>query len=256
MGTDPRMEGRPRCVLFLDYDGTLAPFRVARLEATPFPGVRRRLGRLLAGRSTRVVIVSGRTVDDLRYLLRLDPLPELWGAHGWEHQPAGGEARVLPLPEAARNGLREAEAWARAGGLGERLERKPGCLALHWRGVSPDVRDAMHDSVRAGWGALAAAGGLELTEFDGGIELRVPGRDKGDAVRAVLETIEWREGVLAAFLGDDRTDEDAFSALKQSLGERALNVLVRDQWRESCADAWLRPPACLRRFLDRWIALE
>jgi trehalose-phosphatase len=83
--------------------------------------------------------------------------------------------------------------------------------------------------------------------FDGGVELRVPGRDKGTVVNAVLDEIAGT--VAAAYLGDDQTDEDAFRAL----GDRGLKVLVRPEMRASEADLWLEPPDELLNFLDQWI---
>ena len=51
-----------------------------------------------------------------------------------------------------------------------------------------------------------------------------------------------------AYLGDDRTDEDAFRALRG----RGLSVLVRAEPRETAADAWIRPPEELIEFLRTW----
>src|SRR5690554_431273 len=78
-----------RRVLFLDYDGTLAPFRVQRNEAVPYPGVRRALALLQRGEHTRLVIVSGRACADVLLLLGLDDIPEVWGSHGWERRLPG-----------------------------------------------------------------------------------------------------------------------------------------------------------------------
>jgi len=78
------------------------------------------------------------------------------------------------------------------------------------------------------------------------LELRVRGRNKGVAVRTVLS--EEGEDVVAAYLGDDRTDEDAFVAIER----RGLGVLVRDQYRPTAASHWLRPPEELLDFLIRW----
>ena len=52
---------------------------------------------------------------------------------------------------------------------------------------------------------------MELLEFDGGIEMRMPGLDKGDAVRTILDEIG--PEVPVAYLGDDLTDERAHDYL-------------------------------------------
>ncbi len=59
---------------------------------------------------------------------------------------------------------------------------------------------------------------------------------------------EPRETVFA-YLGDDRTDEDAFCALQG----RGLNVLVRRERRPTAADLWLEPPEDLLWFLRHWL---
>jgi trehalose-phosphatase len=97
-----------------------------------------------------------------------------------------------------------------------------------------------------GWTPLAERSGLKLLQFEAGLELRVSHPDKGDAVRTILAALDAK--VPIAFLGDDLTDEDAFQVLRG----RGLTVLVRDDYRETMAEAWLRPPAELIDFLERW----
>ena len=242
----PRLRGAARPLLMLDYDGTLAPFRVARDEAVPYPGVRERLGSLLREGMTRLVIVSGRTVADLLPLLGLEPHPEIWGCHGWERRLPSGEHRLGTLPSPARAALEQAADWIADAGLEARSERKPVSLTLHWRGMEGREAEALRQAAVAAWQPLATAAGLELHGFDGGLELRHPGRDKGSAVREILSEMPAVSPV--AYLGDDWTDEDAFKAL----AGRGLSVLVRASRRQSAADCWLRAPEELLEFLDRW----
>jgi trehalose-phosphatase len=94
----------------------------------------------------------------------------------------------------------------------------------------------------------AAEAGLQRLAFDGGVELRLAGSDKGIAVRAMLG--ELGEDAAVAYLGDDLTDEDAFAAL----GDRGLSVLVRATPHPTRAQAWIRPPEELFEFLASWSA--
>jgi trehalose 6-phosphate phosphatase len=73
------------------------------------------------------------------------------------------------------------------------------------------------------------------------------GRDKGDAVSTILGEIG--PEVPVAYLGDDRTDERAFLALRT----QGLGVLVRPRWRETAAALWIRPPEGLQEFLKHWL---
>jgi trehalose-phosphatase len=89
--------------------------------------------------------------------------------------------------------------------------------------------------------------GLHLLPFDGGLELRARGKNKGDAVSTILQ--ESGSEVAAAYLGDDQTDENAFRAIKG----RGVAILVRADPRPTVADIWLRPPEELGRFLRDWL---
>lgn len=243
------LEGAGRKVLFLDYDGTLAPFRVDRERAFPYPGVRERLETIRRDRATRLVLISGRWTEALLPLLGMVDPPEIWGSHGWERLlPGGGPPRVGPLDEEQVRGLAEADDWAVSAGFRGRYERKPAGLAVHFRGLPAAESDRLREMASRALSRIARSGGLDLHPFDGGIELRAPGRNKGFAVETVLG--EEPSGIPAAYLGDDRTDEDAFRALEG----RGLRVLVREEERPTEADLWIRPPEELLRFLDRWIA--
>lgn len=230
----------------LDYDGTLAPFRVQPEKAVPYPGVREILSKLLKGQRTRVVLISGRWTKDLIPLLKPDPLPEIWGSHGWERLRADGTYEIAAFNDWALRGLAEADRWVEEKGLAGRCEHKPGCLALHWRGLAPEKTRGIYSKAITKWTLLAKKTGLILSEFDGGLELRVPGRNKGHAVKTILA--EMGNDSMAAYLGDDITDEDAFKAIKG----RGLGILARDEYRSTAADLWLTPPEELLEFLLRW----
>ena len=236
-----------RRVLFLDYDGTLAPFTPRRDRAIPYPGVRNELDALIEQARSRLVIVSGRVVEDLIPLLGLKRVPEIWGAHGWQRlTPGESVARIGEIDQAARDALSRAKVWAEERGWSEHCETKPGCLALHWRGLNRTRQRTMRDRAAEAWRKIASEHGLQLNEFDGGLELRVSGWNKGRVVETVLD--EEPSDAAVAYLGDDLTDEDGFAALEG----RGLGVLVRAELRKTRADLWIRPPEELLEFLRRW----
>ena len=119
-----RIAAAPFRVLMLDYDGTLAPFRVERDRATPYPGVRERVEALLAGGRSRVVVVTGRALGEIDALLGVNPPLEVWASHGWEHRGRGGEVQRFPLPESAGGWARPRAGLYRGAGAGggERVE--------------------------------------------------------------------------------------------------------------------------------------
>lgn len=232
--------------LLLDYDGTLAPFRIERNEAIPYPGVREVLNTVLAAGHTRVVVISGRALQDLEPLLGLEQRPELWGSHGWERLLPDGSYILSELNPRAEQGLVTARRWLEAHGWSEHCETKPVSVALHWRGQAQEMMATMRARTEAYWVELAEQTGLVPHLFDGGIELRPSGRDKGVAVRILLE--ELPPTAKIAFLGDDMTDEDGFLALR----DRGVGILVRMEYRLTAACYWLQPPDALLQFLWRW----
>lgn len=235
--------------LLLDYDGTLAPFRVERDEATLYPGVREILGALIDAKQLRVVIISGRAIEDLIPLLRLKQLPEIWGSHGWERLLPDGRRLTADLSEPMRRVLVQVPDWIEAVGLQSRYEPKPAGFALHWRGTDESVIRDIREKTLQKWSSPSEDSGLIAKEFDGGIELSAAGKDKGDAARTIIS--EMGEGATVAYLGDDLTDEDAFRVLKG----KGLGVLVRPEFRPTTADLWLQPPDDLIEFLKNWITI-
>jgi trehalose-phosphatase len=244
-----RVGAAERRGLLVDFDGTIAPFSSDRSRATAYPGVLDALRALArSARPTRVAIVSGRALADLRRLAAVEPPIELWGSHALERLTADGR-RVAEPPSGDVDGLlREIHSAFAAAGLSSVLERKPYGVAIHRRGTPPDAFDRARRELFEVFGARAEEAGLQRLAFDGGVEFRASGSDKGIAVRAMLG--ELGEGAAVAYLGDDLTDEDAFAAL----GELGLSVLVRDVPHATRARAWIRPPAELLRFLSDWLA--
>lgn len=240
-------QGAAKPLLMLDYDGTLAPFRVDRFKARPWAGVRELLTRIQCHGGTRIVVITGRPAGEIGPLLGVEPTPEIWGLHGAERLHANGRREVTETPPAARGRLGEIHARLRHNALGGLFEEKANAAVMHWRGVSPAKAKLIEKQTRELFEPLARMYGLTLLEFEAGLELRA-GPEKSDAVRALLE--ETTNGVPrpAAYLGDDITDESAFRAIKG----RGLGVLVRRQFRKTEADIWLRPPQELRTFLMQW----
>lgn len=230
--------------LLLDYDGTLAPFTSNPARAFPYPDISDALHRIQHETDTRVVIVTGRRASDIPKLISLRGI-EIWGCHGIERLRPDGSNEIARIDARLLAAIETASRLIACEGLSYLAERKTASIAIHWRGKE-DISEHIVRRVRRIWSMIPDRNDLRLAPFDGGIEIRVAQRDKGDAVRSVFA--EMAPNVAMAYLGDDTTDEDAFGALTR----RGLCILVRDNYRPTVADVWIRPPAGLLAFLRGW----
>jgi trehalose 6-phosphate phosphatase len=242
-----KLAAAPSSVLLLDYDGTLAPFHPERSQAYPYPRVVPLLEGILRCKRSRVVIITGRPIVEMRSLLSPLRNIEIWGSHGVEHLLANGTYRRTMIAPETEALLSQAESWLAAAGLSSRTEIKPGGIAVHWRGMPDTEMKRVQVCAHEGLSVFADQPKLKLLKFEAGLELRVAHPDKGDAVSSILSASDHKTSV--AYLGDDLTDEDAFRVLDS----HGLTILVRPEYRETSARIWLRPPEELTRFLEQWL---
>ena len=206
-----RLQGKPPAALLLDFDGTLAPIR-SRPGQVRLSAARRRALRRLS-RKMFIAVVSGRSLADLHRRLAV-PGMACAGSHGleirfrgrlWRH-PGCREAAGL-LPAVVR------DVRARLGDAsGLLVERKPCSAAFHFRLAAPGQRRRIAKAVRAAVtplrGALTLVRGKMVLEARPALHW-----NKGDAVRAILALAGLQGRHPLVYIGDDRTDEDAFRAL-------------------------------------------
>jgi trehalose 6-phosphate phosphatase len=238
-----RVFDAPARLLALDYDGTLAPFQVERMSATPLPGIVDALQGILRRCDTEVALISGRPVEQVLTLLG-DLRVTIIGAHGWEVRGPDGGRRDPPLDPTMGDAL--GKVWEALGDWQARAEQKRASVAFHIRGMPSGAGETALVEVRRRWRALGPELPLELLAFDGGLEMRAPGRHKGDAMQSLLETAP--AGTFGVYLGDDLTDEDAFRALEG----RGVGIRVGPELRFSAAAGRLDDIPAVRAFLERW----
>jgi trehalose 6-phosphate phosphatase len=206
-----------------DYDGVLAPLVGDPSAAVPLPGVGLALERLAAHDGVVVALVSGRGVADLRAVSGFEG-PYRWiGSHGAEYDgPLTGELA------ARRGALADRLAPLVAAVPGARLEVKPASVAVHVRQVTDRAAAAalLEQADAAADPSLTKKPGKEV------LELAVTDADKGSALLRLRDDVG---AVATVYLGDDRTDEDAFRALspddltvKVGEGETAARYRVAD----------------------------
>jgi len=234
-----QLRGASTIALFLDFDGTLTHLQPRPEDVWPDGCVRHNLTLLARSRRFRVWIISGRRQRDVRNRVRVPGIRYL-GLHGWEGRQGGSflsEDAQRALASLLNNLTRPF-----AGISGIWIENKEFALTVHYRkapltGVMR-ARDLLHTAL----GPLAR----QLRILEGKCVWEILPReleDKGAAVRKELAALS--TSALPIYVGDDRVDEPAFSALPEG-----LTVCVGRRT-ESRARYRLAGVAQVRIFLDK-----
>jgi trehalose 6-phosphate phosphatase len=210
------LRAAPDILLFLDFDGTLAPIVEDPSLASMPQSTRQALARLASDPRFSLAIISGRALSDLRLRVGLENLTYA-GNHGLEISGPGVEfiepgaaERLKALGELSRH-LR-----ARLHDIrGVEVENKVLSASVHFRRAPvaslPEIRQAVDDAV------VFEDNPFQITEGRKVLEIRPRvGWDKGRAVHWIRQA-SGNQAALPLYIGDDSTDEDAFLALPQGI---------------------------------------
>ena len=235
----------PDWALFLDVDGCLLDFAPHPSQVVVPAQLQRDIVRLSTMLGGALALVSGRSLDAIDEVFGdLRAIPAA-GMHGLERREPDGRRTYPPTAPESLDGIFAEAQHVAINFPGAIVERKGPNLALHWR-AAPEARDAFR--------AFAAAALRVLPDYrvQGGdmvLELRPGGAsspDKGTAVESFMAQAPFRDRT-PVFVGDDLTDEHAFSIVNAFQG---LSVLVGD--RTPSAARWRLPdPAAVRAWLAR-----
>lgn len=229
-----------RLAILLDVDGTLldiAPTPQQVVVPPELPDILARVRERLGG---ALAVVSGRMVSEIDSFfapLRLVAI----GGHGAEMRPVADgptlAGRATPLDTEFKQRLIDV-AGRHPGVL---IEDKGYSLALHYRQAPKQGVALIHDVKHAhqAWGDQS----IELLSGKAVLELKFAGFNKGSAVRQLMTYPPFTRRA-PIFVGDDRTDEDAFRVMPEFNGQ-AMSVGRKlpgiDKYFESPADVrlWL-----------------
>ncbi len=240
--------GRREPAFFLDFDGTLAPL-VSRPDLAELPSTTRRLLSSLAQRHL-VCIVSGRGLNDLKLKIGL---PELYYAADHGHRVLGPPGTAIDF-EVGPDDRHDLEAASYE--LDQRLRHIEGAIvetkgvsvSIHYRLVAeqerPAVRKIVGEVARTLPGFRLTSGKL-VHEF-------VPDSDwnKGQAVMWLMQRLRLsRRASCPVCIGDDRTDEDMFAAVKGW----GLGLVVADVPGDTHADYALGNHEEVAAFLEEFV---
>ncbi|GAB4813437.1 hypothetical protein N2152v2_000483 [Parachlorella kessleri] len=260
--------------VFLDYDGTLTPI-VSNPDLAFMSDAMRDRVRRVAGLFP-TAIISGRGREKVEGFVQLRELYYA-GSHGMDivgprpaaaagrggHSGGGGQeeggdclaegadvafqaaAQYAPLMDAVFQELEQ----GLAGIPGASVEHNKFCVSAHFRNCAPDDWPAVVTAVD---GVAARHPELKITRGRKVLEVRPQvDWDKGAALAHLLGELGLADpgSVLAVYIGDDRTDEDAFRVLAER--QLGVGILVSTKMKPTAAAYTLRDPAEVGQFLGR-----
>ena len=240
-----------RLLVLTDFDGTLAEL-AGDPDSVELPSDRRDLIQRLARRPDLTLgVVSGRRLADVRLRVGVSDGIYYAGLHGLEIEGPGIQFLHSEATHACtliqRLGRSLIDATRDLAGV--RIENKELTVAMHVRGAAPEARQRAEDTLHeiAGpfleTGALRVLHGAAVFEF-----LPAIAWTKGDAVLRIKAEVErqYRRAVWLIYIGDDVTDEDAFSVV----GGNGMTIAVGD--RPATAAFRLPDPDAVERFLRQF----
>jgi trehalose 6-phosphate phosphatase len=223
---EPLRSEPTRAAVLLDIDGTLAPI-VRHAADAHVPEATRSLLIEIAKRYRVVGCVSGRRAATARQIVSIGTIAYV-GNHGGELlRPGATRPEVDPEVAAWAGRVRQFAArvyTAEHGRIRVRSEDKDAIAAFHWRGAPDEAaaaaaveeiaRRALQEGLAVHWGRKV-------------LEVRPPvALDKGLGIATLLKGPPAQQLAAALYVGDDRTDLDAFRGLRLLAAEGALNTAI------------------------------
>ena len=200
-----------KSTILTDIDGTISEITSTPEEAVITPSMKKELSKLKE-KFRMVGVISGRSVKKAQSMVGVDGILYV-GNHGMEYVNNG---EIFIDPEAVKyldNIKKNAEQLknselSKINGL--MFEDKGICISIHYRKckLQEDVRKKIIDAVNS-----IDTNELKLTEGRKLVELKPPiSRDKGFIIEKIVEKYDLDRII---YLGDDITDFDAFTKLKE-----------------------------------------
>lgn len=234
-------------ILLTDYDGTLTPI-VDKPELALLSEDTRVLLREISGQYP-IAIISGRSLADIKDLVGVDGIYYA-GNHGLE---ISGPGLDLKKPEADRTRPLIAKICNQLQDVlghieGAIVENKGLTASVHYRLVSDVDFYRLENVFKKVIHPYLSTGKIRMNSGKKVFEIRPNlGWNKGKAARWMIDSVAHQKDSLPIYIGDDRTDEDAFAALK----DHGITILVSEKIKSSNAEYFLRNVGEVRVFLEK-----
>lgn len=197
-------------LLLLDYDGSLVPLRNDYHAANPPKALLKLLTKLAKNPRNDVVIVSGRSADDLERWFGKLPI-SLVSEHGYSTKKATGNRW--------RNAGKSDDAWKNTllpvleryaiQAPKSKVEEKAHSLVWHYRSTPPYYAQKYMVIIKRVLRPYLKLYGLEILKGNKVLEIKKPHVNKGNGAQ---EWLNRKYGFVLA-IGDDATDEELFAVL-------------------------------------------
>jgi trehalose 6-phosphate phosphatase len=226
---------------FSDYDGTLTPIAKRPELAKLDEQTKELLISITNKPKHKLIIVSGRSIRNLISTVRIKGI-YYSGNHGFEIKgpdmdysyPLSPNIKdtVLNIFEILRSQIGKIE--------GVILEHKGATLSIHYRLTPNDKVNTIKNAVKR---SIKIHEDLKITSGKKVMEIRPKvDWDKGRTVLWIMS--RFKEKGLVIYLGDDTTDEDAFSVIKNG-----ITILVSNRRRSSKAKYYVNNVKEVKKFL-------
>ncbi|XP_022764108.1 probable trehalose-phosphate phosphatase 2 [Durio zibethinus] len=248
-----------KVVVFLDYDGTLSP--IVEDPDKAFMSAEMRAAVREVAKYFPTSIISGRSRDKVKEFVQLNDVYYA-GSHGMDimappravkscdkkGNEGGFQPAKLFLPAIQEISL-ELEDKIREI-QGARIEDNRFCISVHYRQVPPKDHRILKEKVKS---LVENRPEFRLTEGKMVLEVRPSIEwNKGDALNYLLNTLGFSnhaKDVLPLYIGDDRTDEDAFKVI--AARREGFPIIVSSIPKDTIAWYSLRDPSEVLAFLLR-----
>ncbi|OVA11433.1 Trehalose-phosphatase [Macleaya cordata] len=260
-----------RIVVFLDYDGTLSPIVDDPEQAFMSDSMRSAVREV--ARYFPTAIISGRCRDKVCEFVKLTSVYYA-GSHGMDilapmrplKSTSTGDAKYqtrvideqgneVVLFQPAQEFLPAIEEILKV--LDEKtkeingvmIENNRFCISVHFRRVNEEDFSTLEEQVKS---ILEDYPRFHLTRGRKVMEIRPSIKwDKGHALEYLLDTLGFgnSKDVLPLYIGDDRTDEDAFKVLQTR--KQGYPIIVSSIPKDTKASYSLRDPSEVMSFLLR-----
>ncbi|KAL0548746.1 hypothetical protein IC582_013213 [Cucumis melo] len=229
---------RKKIVVFLDYDGTLSPI-VDDPDRAFMSSEMREAVREVA-KCFPTAIISGRSRDKVKEFVKLSNV-HYAGSHGMD----------ITTAPTSDNEIREVLEEETRKIEGAMVEDNRFCVSVHFRHVHERDLDKLEKKVET---VLERYPDFHITSGKKVMEIRPTiNWNKGHAMEYYLHTLGHtnEDDVVPLYIGDDRTDEDAFKVIQ--MRGQGIAILVSSIPKNTRASYSLKDPSQVLAFLLRLV---